>query len=128
MGRGETTDQLRTTTAALSATQRSTMDNSDKWFTIDNHGHPIWGQRAMRSCAAATVMILPMTDLVPRQGRGLWVDSFWRSESIVTVLRPNSSGLRPIARYQLAQSQFVQRPAKASLSAAVMAPLASSVI
>ena len=75
--------------------------------------------------SAATVMILPMTDdLVPRQGRGLWVDSFWRSESIVTVLRPNSSGLRPIARYQLAQSQFV-RPARASISVAVMAPLAS---
>ena len=33
-----------------------------------------------------------------------WVDSFWRSESIVTVFRPNSPGLRPIARYQLAQS------------------------
>jgi hypothetical protein len=29
---------------------------------------------------------------------------FWRSESIVTVLRPNSPGLRPTARYQLAQS------------------------
>jgi hypothetical protein len=63
------------------------------------------GQRAMSSC-----LVLPMTDdLVPRQGRGLWVESFWRSESIVTVLRPNSSGLRPIARYQLAQSQFVPR-------------------
>jgi len=50
-------------------------------------------------------MILRMTDdLVPRQGRGLWVDSFRRSESIVTVLRPNSPGLRPIARYQLAPS------------------------
>jgi hypothetical protein len=34
---------------------------------------------------------------------GLWVDSFWRSESIVTVLGPNSPGLRPTARYQLAQ-------------------------
>ena len=78
--------------------------------------------------SAATVMILLMTDdLEPRQGRGLWVDSFWRSESIVTVLRPNSSGLRPIARYQLAQSQFV-RPARASISVAVMALLASSVI
>jgi hypothetical protein len=44
-------------------------------------------------------MILPMTDdFVPRQGRGLWVDSFWRSESIVTVLRPNSPGLQPAAR------------------------------
>ena len=32
-----------------------------------------------------------------------WVDSFWRSESIVTVLRPNSSGLRRIAHHQLAQ-------------------------
>ena len=78
--------------------------------------------------SAATVIILPMTDdLVPRQGRGLWVDSFWHSESIVTVLRPNSPGLRPIAHYQLAQSQFV-RPARASISVAVMAPLASSVI
>jgi hypothetical protein len=78
--------------------------------------------------SAATVMILPMTDdLVPRPGRCLWVDSFWRSESIVTVLRPNSPGLRPIARYQLAQSQLV-RPARASISVAVMAPLASSVI
>jgi hypothetical protein len=73
-------------------------------------------------------MISPMTDdLVPRQSRGLSVDSFWRSESIVTVLRPNSPGLRPIARYQLAQSEFV-RPARASISVAVMAPLASSVI
>jgi hypothetical protein len=73
-------------------------------------------------------MILPMTDdLVPRQGRGVWVDSIWRSESIVTVLRLNSPGLRPIARYQLAQSEFV-RPREREHLVAVMAPLASSVI
>jgi hypothetical protein len=73
-------------------------------------------------------MILPMTDdLVPRQGRGLWFDSFWRSESIVTVLRPNSPGLRPIARYQLS-SERVRASREASISVAVMAPLASSVI
>jgi len=60
------------------------------------------------------------------KGRGkLWVDSFWRSESIVTVFRPDSPGLRPVARYQLAESEFV-RPA--SIPVAVMAPLASSVI
>ena len=44
-GRGDTTDQLRTTTAALSALRRLTMDNSDKWFRLDNHGHPILGSR-----------------------------------------------------------------------------------
>ena len=33
---GETTDQLRTTPAELSARQRSTMDTSDMWFTLDN--------------------------------------------------------------------------------------------
>src|SRR4029453_5947499 len=32
MRMAETTDQLRTTTAALSAPHRSTMDTSDKWF------------------------------------------------------------------------------------------------
>jgi hypothetical protein len=42
---GETTDQLRTTTVELSALQRSTMDTSDKWFTLDNRGGPIWGSR-----------------------------------------------------------------------------------
>ena len=36
-------DQLRTTPAELSAGQRSTMDTSDKWFTLDNRGDPIWG-------------------------------------------------------------------------------------
>jgi hypothetical protein len=34
--------KLRTTTAALSAPQRSTMDTSDKRFTLDNHERPIW--------------------------------------------------------------------------------------
>ena len=43
--RGETTDQLRTTPAAVSAPQRSTMDTNDKWFRRDNHEHPIWGSR-----------------------------------------------------------------------------------
>jgi hypothetical protein len=42
---GETTDQLRTTTAELRADQRSTMDTSDKWFTLDNRKGPIWGSR-----------------------------------------------------------------------------------
>jgi hypothetical protein len=37
----ETTDQLRTTPAELSARQRSTMDTSDKWFTLDNRRGPI---------------------------------------------------------------------------------------
>jgi hypothetical protein len=37
---GKTTDQLRTTTAEFSASQPSTMDTSDKWFTLDNHGGP----------------------------------------------------------------------------------------
>jgi hypothetical protein len=45
MGVGETTDQLRTTTAELSAPQRSTMDTSDKWFRLDKRGHPMWGSR-----------------------------------------------------------------------------------
>jgi hypothetical protein len=45
MERSETTDQLRTTKAKLSAPQRSTMDSSDKWFTLDNRGDPIWGSR-----------------------------------------------------------------------------------
>ena len=42
---GETTDQLRTTAAKLNAPQRSTMDTSDKWFTLANGGGPIWGSR-----------------------------------------------------------------------------------
>jgi hypothetical protein len=45
MGVGQTTDQLRTTTAQLSASQRSTMDTSDMWFTLDNRERPIWGSR-----------------------------------------------------------------------------------
>jgi hypothetical protein len=43
--RGETTDQLRTTTDALSARQRSTMVTSEQWFTRDNRSGPIWGSR-----------------------------------------------------------------------------------
>jgi hypothetical protein len=39
----ETTDQLRTTPAELSAHQRSTVDASEQWFTLDNRGDPIWG-------------------------------------------------------------------------------------
>ena len=45
MGVGRTTDQLRTTTAQLSASQWSTVDASDKWFTLDTRGGPIWGSR-----------------------------------------------------------------------------------
>jgi hypothetical protein len=44
--RVKTTDQLRTTPAELSAHQRSTLDTSDKWFTLDNRGGPIWGVTA----------------------------------------------------------------------------------
>ena len=44
-GVGQTTDQLRTTAAELSAPQRSTMDTSDKSFTLDDRGGPIWGSR-----------------------------------------------------------------------------------
>jgi hypothetical protein len=33
---GETTDQLRTTPAELSAPRRSTLNNSEQWFTLDN--------------------------------------------------------------------------------------------
>jgi len=44
-GVGQTTDQLRTTTTELGAPQWSTMDTSDKWFTLDNRGGPIWGSR-----------------------------------------------------------------------------------
>jgi hypothetical protein len=40
-----TTDQLRTTMAELSALQRSTMDTSDQWFTLDSRRDPIWGSR-----------------------------------------------------------------------------------
>ena len=29
----------------LSAAQRSTMDISDRWFTLDNGGGPIWGSK-----------------------------------------------------------------------------------
>jgi hypothetical protein len=39
------TDQLRTTTAELSALQRSAMDTSDKWFALDTRRGPIWGSR-----------------------------------------------------------------------------------
>ena len=40
-----TTDQLRTTTAELSAHQRSTVDASEQWFTLDSRHGPIWGSR-----------------------------------------------------------------------------------
>jgi hypothetical protein len=39
--------KLRTSygpTAEFSARQRSTMDTSDMWFTLDDCGDPIWGQ------------------------------------------------------------------------------------
>jgi len=42
---GETTDQLRTTTAELNAPQRSTMVTSEQLFTLDNRRGPIWGSR-----------------------------------------------------------------------------------
>jgi hypothetical protein len=45
VGWSETTDQLRTTTAELSAHQRSTVDASEQWFTLDNRHGPIWGSR-----------------------------------------------------------------------------------
>jgi hypothetical protein len=41
----ESTDQLRTTTAELSAPQRSTMVTNEQWFTLDNRRGPIWGSR-----------------------------------------------------------------------------------
>jgi hypothetical protein len=44
----ETTDQLRTTPAELSARQRSTMDASDKWFTLVNAGRPDLGVKGSR--------------------------------------------------------------------------------
>ena len=40
---GETTDQPPTTTAELSAPQRSTRDTSEKWLPLDDRGSPIWG-------------------------------------------------------------------------------------
>jgi hypothetical protein len=45
VGWSETTDQLRTTPAELSARQRSTVDASEQWFTLDNRPGPIWGSR-----------------------------------------------------------------------------------
>jgi hypothetical protein len=45
VGWRETTDQLRTTTAELSAHQRSTVDATEHWFTLDNRCGPIWGSR-----------------------------------------------------------------------------------
>jgi hypothetical protein len=42
---GRTTDQLRTTTAQLSASQRSTVHTSDKWSTLYDRESPIWGSR-----------------------------------------------------------------------------------
>ena len=44
-GVGQTTNQLRTTTAELGAPQRSTMYTSETQFTLDNLGGPIWGSR-----------------------------------------------------------------------------------
>jgi hypothetical protein len=53
-------DQLRTTTAQLSAHQRSTTDSSEQWFTLDNRRGPIWGQEPrILGLSAATAMILP---------------------------------------------------------------------
>jgi hypothetical protein len=45
VGWSETTDQLRTTTAELSAPQWSKMATSDKSFRLDNRGGPNWGSR-----------------------------------------------------------------------------------
>jgi hypothetical protein len=42
---GETTDQLRTTTAELNAPRRTTMVTSEQWFTLDNRRGPIWRSR-----------------------------------------------------------------------------------
>jgi hypothetical protein len=44
----ETTDQLRTTAPELSAPQRSTMNTSDKWLALDNHGGPDLGVKGSR--------------------------------------------------------------------------------
>jgi hypothetical protein len=44
-GVGETTDQLRTTPAELNARYRSTMDTSERSFTLHNPQRPIWGSR-----------------------------------------------------------------------------------
>ena len=51
-----TTDQLRTTPATFSAPQRSTMDTSDRWFTLDNRGDPIWGQRVIAKSALEAIL------------------------------------------------------------------------
>jgi hypothetical protein len=52
-------DQLRTTTAQLSAHQRSTTDSSQQWCTLQPW-RPDLGSRAMSSwVVAATAMILP---------------------------------------------------------------------
>jgi hypothetical protein len=37
--------KLRTTAAELSAPQRSAMDTSEQWFTLDNRAGLIWGSR-----------------------------------------------------------------------------------
>ena len=42
----ETSDQLRTKLTNFSARQRSIMDTSEQWFTLDNRDGPIWGSRA----------------------------------------------------------------------------------
>jgi hypothetical protein len=41
----EITDQLRTTLAELSTSQRSTMDTSARWFRLSDREGPIWGSR-----------------------------------------------------------------------------------
>jgi hypothetical protein len=59
---GENSYQLRTTTAEFSALQRSTMDTSDKWFTLDHRGGPIWGQRVASSNLASPTKLLKASD------------------------------------------------------------------
>ena len=62
--RGETTDRLRTTTAELSAPQRSTMVTGEQWFARDNRGGPIWGSRDRHQVSPARPKHSTPPDLV----------------------------------------------------------------
>jgi hypothetical protein len=63
----ETTDQLRTTTAELSAHQRSTVDASEQWFTLNNGHGPISGSRGREFKSRQPDSKAPSESTFPRQ-------------------------------------------------------------
>ena len=121
MGVGRTTDQLRTTTAELSGRQRSTMDTSERWLTLDNCGGPIWGQGvASSNLASPTNTFQPTRTLHSSRsdvGRGEPLGETSPSPFSVTMNAPETR-----ARVPRTRNNFASRSISTSPPAAVSAP------